>query len=91
MSEATMGSHGSPATDDELLAELRQLRQERQDREAAEAAAREEEERNRPAPSHYLHLANGEVIESAGVMTHYGPDAIPVIAVAEIPKGSQSE
>lgn len=94
MSDATMGSLGSQAapqaTDEELLAELRQLRQERQERQAAEEAAAAEEERNRPAPSHYLHLANGEIIESAGTMTHYGPKAIPVIAVAPIEDRSEA-
>jgi hypothetical protein len=82
---AESDSRGSAVTlSPEDAAELAEMRAERQAARKAAQEAAEEEERNRPKPTHYLHLANGEIIESAGVMTHYGPNSIPVINVAEI-------
>lgn len=59
----------------EEIAEYRALREsQRRAQEEYDAA------NTPPAPTHYLHLANGEVIESAGTMTHYKGQAV-VLAV----------
>jgi hypothetical protein len=63
--EAHMGS-----LSDEDRAELDKLRQERADRQAAEEKAKADAPPD-PDPIYWLHLANGEVIESTGQMTHY--------------------
>lgn len=55
---------------DEEVAEFRRLRQEEKNRNQQVADAEAEAERNKPPVSHYLHLANGDVVESAGVATH---------------------
>lgn len=72
---------------DEEVAEFRRLRQEEKDRNQQIADAEAEVERNKPPISHYLHLANGDVVESAGVMTHYQGmtvvNAVPVEAREE--------
>lgn len=36
-----------------------------------------------PDPTHYLHLANGSVVESAGVMTHYKGQLVVNVAPME--------
>jgi hypothetical protein len=67
---------------DEEVAEFRRLRKEEADRNQATKDAEEKAEREKPPVSHYLHLANGEVIESAGVATHVNGmvvvNAVPV-------------
>jgi hypothetical protein len=61
----------SLALTDEEIAEFRRLRAEDEARRNAEDEAARKAEAERPGPSHYLHLADGSVIESAGTMTHY--------------------
>lgn len=61
MSEPSMGS----LSESERY-ELEQLR-----REKALASAPAPDPNEPPKPIYWLHLANGEVIESAGQMTHY--------------------
>jgi hypothetical protein len=63
-------------------AELTRLREERQKREDAEREAANKAEREKPPVSHYLHLANGETVESAGTMTDY--HGVPVIGAYPI-------
>lgn len=61
---------------DDDRAELTKLREDRQARETAQREADEKAERERPEISHYLHLANGETVESAGTMTDYNGIAV---------------
>lgn len=62
--------------------ELNKLRAERAARDEQAAKAEADAKANEPAPAFWLHLANGEVIESTGVMTHY--KNIPVIGAYPI-------
>lgn len=61
---------------DEEIAEFRRLRQEDNDRTVAAREAAEKAEREKPPVSHYLHLANGDVVESAGTATHVNGMAV---------------
>lgn len=65
-----MGDHSNGLTAEEV-AEFRALRQADTDRKNAAQAEADRIEREKPPVSHYLHLANGDVVESAGTMTHY--------------------
>lgn len=66
-----------PALSDDERAELERLRQDKAARDQADAEAAEKAKADEPDPTHWLHLADGRVIESAGQMTHY--KGIPVI------------
>jgi hypothetical protein len=70
---------------EEDAADLAALREERKARAAAEAEAEAERKRNAPPISHYLTLADGRVIESAGTMTHY--NGVMVINSSPVEEG----
>jgi hypothetical protein len=70
---------------EEDAADLAALRAERKAKKEAEEEAEAERKRNAPPISHYLTLADGRVIESAGTMTHY--DGIPVTHSAPVEEG----
>lgn len=80
----TVAEQRSDAFTDEDRAELDALRKDRKDRETKEEADRRKEEEARPPVSHYLHLANGEIVESAGTMTdHHGVAVIGAYPIEE--------
>lgn len=56
---------------DEDRAELMALREERAQRRAEVEARAKAEKEAEPEPTHWLHLADGRIIESSGQMTHY--------------------
>jgi hypothetical protein len=73
-------------TEEKITAEEKQelaaLRADRKSREAAEKKAAEEAAAAEPEPAYWLTLANGDVIESTGQMTHY--KGIPVVSAHRI-------
>jgi len=75
MADTTEKAPAKGLTDEEV-AEFRRLRQEEADRKQAAQDEADEAEKNKPPVSHYLHLANGDVVESAGTMTHYNGMAV---------------
>jgi hypothetical protein len=73
-------------TEDER-AELDELRANRDKDNAATKA--EEEKQSKQPNTHWLHLANGDVVESKGVASHI--DGIQVIGSYEIPAEKRSD
>jgi hypothetical protein len=78
-----MGTDAATFTEQDA-ADLAALRAERA---AREKAAADEAERNKIVPTHYLHLDNGTVVETQGVMTNYNGHAVmyhsPIVAESE--------
>lgn len=70
------GDARTGSLDDEERAELERFRRDRAEREKVPEPGEE------PPNTHWLLLANGETVESAGVSTHYKD--IPVIAAHPI-------
>jgi hypothetical protein len=64
----------------EEVAEFRQLRKERKERDEAEQKAAEEAAAALQAPTHVVHLANGDVVEGSNIASHYDIDGalVPV-------------
>lgn len=82
-----------PEITEEELAELAKLREERDRADLAEARRRKEAAAKLTPPTHYLHLADGRVVDGSNHATHHtevGEDGadICVPVVAAYPKGA---